>query len=295
MGRFLPLFLSLIGTLHVVGVFGDSPAECIGRCAGQVRGKFKDLQCADANAAPCLCANPTFPRAILECSQSCGATVDLVANYLSSDFCKAQPLAKPSASAAASPPASSTPSPTTAPATSAAPAASSTSPTSTPTPTPTSTPSSTSSQVESTTSIPPEASSSVSVVTTASQSSAPSSTTEAVPAATSSAAAAAASPSTGLSHAAVAGIGVGIGAAVLGLAGVVICALMKGRNKKPGRNADRVAISKPMPAAGRSYPNREDQYRGGRDGSFEKYGPDIEMTANRYEDMVPRTQPRTMV
>ncbi|CCE31747.1 uncharacterized protein CPUR_05602 [Claviceps purpurea 20.1] len=302
MGRFLPLFLSLIGTLHVVGVFADSSAECIGRCAGQVRGKFKDLQCADANAAPCLCANPTFPRAILECSQSCGATMDLVANYLSSDFCKAQPLAKPSASAAASPPASSTPSPTTAPATSAAPAASSTSPAETTTstsptstPTPTSTPSSTSSQVESTTSVPPEASSSVSVVTTASQSSAPSSTTEAVPAATSSAAAAAASPSTGLSHAAVAGIGVGIGAAVLGLAGVVICALMKGRNKKPGRNADRVAISKPMPAAGRSYPNREDQYRGGRDGSFEKYGPDIEMTANRYEDMVPRTQPRTMV
>ncbi|KAG6110876.1 hypothetical protein E4U31_005183 [Claviceps sp. LM219 group G6] len=298
MGRFLPLLLSLIGTLHVVGVFGDSSAECIGRCAGQVRGKFKDLQCADANAAPCLCANPTFPRAILECSQSCGATMDLVTNYLSSDFCKAQPLAKPSASAAASPPASSTPSPTTAPATSAAPAASSTSPAETTpstSPTSTSTPSLTSSQVDSTTSVPPEASSSVSVVTTDTQSSAPSSTTEAVPAATSSAAAAAASPSPGLSHAAVAGIGVGIGAAVLGLAGVVICALMKGRSKKPGRNADRVAISKPMPAAGRTYPNRDDQYRGGRDGSFEKYGPDIEMTANRYEDMVPRTQPRTMV
>ncbi|KAG5960374.1 hypothetical protein E4U58_004669 [Claviceps cyperi] len=302
MGRFLPLLLSFIGTLHVVGVFGESSAECIGRCAGQVRGKFKDLQCADASAAPCLCANPTFPRAILECSQSCGATMGLVTDYLSSDFCKAQPLAKPSASTAASHPASSTPSPSTAPATSAAPVASSTSPAETtpstspstsPTSTPTSTPSSTSSQVDFTTSALPEASSSVSVATTASQSSAPSSTTEAVPAATSSAAAA--SPSPGLSHTAVAGIGVGIGAAVLGLAGVVICALMKGRTKKPGRNADRVAISKPMPAAGRTYPNREDQYRGGRDGSFEKYGPDIEMTANRYEDMVPRTQPRTMV
>lgn len=52
-------------------------------------------------------------------------------------------------------------------------------------------------------------------------------------------------------------------------------------------------ISKPLPGSGLTYPAREDRERN-RD-SYDKYGNDIEMTANRYEDMVPSQQPRTMV
>ncbi|KAG5982762.1 hypothetical protein E4U55_001414 [Claviceps digitariae] len=291
MGRFLPLFLSVVGTLHVIGVSGQSAAECIGRCTNQIRDKFKDLQCADANEAPCFCKNPTFPRAILECSQSCGATMDMITGYLTSDFCKAQGVAKPNepdaAASPASPPAHSpTHSPThpaaETPAVASPPAAehsptSSSSPTSTPTPTPTS-----SGAVPTSTVAHPTSTAS------------PSTTTDTTPSATSTPAAAS-PPAPGLSQAAIAGIGIGTGAAVLAVAGFIVCALMKGRKKNTGRRGDKIEISKPMPGAGRSYPGREDQYRAGRDVSFEKYGPDIEMTANRYEDMVPRTQPRTMV
>ncbi len=52
-------------------------------------------------------------------------------------------------------------------------------------------------------------------------------------------------------------------------------------------------ISKPLPGSGRTYPARDDR---GRDSdSYDKYGNDIEMTSNRYEDMIPSQQPRTMV
>ncbi|KAG6014449.1 hypothetical protein E4U54_005291 [Claviceps lovelessii] len=294
MGRFLPLFLSLVGTLHVIGVSGDSAAECIGRCTGQIRDKFADLQCPDANAAPCFCKNPSFSRAILECSQACGATMDMISGYLTSDFCRGQELVKPTPSGAAAPAASPTQSSSSSPPP-AGPVVSSTTTSEAAPPIPTPTPTSTS-QVDSNPSNTPGIS--PSITATATPSSTPhassSRTSDTAPSATSSAAAGAPS-SPGLSQAAIAGIGTGIGAAVLAIIGFIICALMKGRKKNTGRDTDKIAISKPMPGSGRTYPSREDQYRAGRDASLEKFGPDIEMTANRYEDMVPRTQPRTMV
>ncbi|KAG5925921.1 hypothetical protein E4U53_003200 [Claviceps sorghi] len=307
MGRFLPLFVSVVGTLHVIGVSGQSPYECIGRCTNQIRDKFSEMQCPDANAAPCFCKNAVFPHAILECSQSCGATMDMISGYLTSGFCKGQDLVKPGPTAAASHSTSSK----TESATSTAHASSVTSsttaaehaPITTPTTTPTPTPSSTSTQVDSTPSIPSETSSSAPAEKTpaeeashSSTSASPSTTSEAAAGATSSAAAAAGPPSTGLSPAAIAGIGIGVGAAVLAIAAFIVCALMKGRKENKGHHADKMDISKPMPGSGRTYTTREDQYRPGRDPSLEKYGRgDIEMTANRYEDMVPRTQPRTLV
>ncbi|QPG98166.1 hypothetical protein C2857_007327 [Epichloe festucae Fl1] len=300
MGRFLPILLSLIGTLHVIGVSGQSAAECIGRCTGKIRDQFKDLQCADANAAPCFCNNPTFPRAVLECSQSCGATMDMVSGYLTSDFCKVQGLVKPSESAAASTLASSTPAVTSSAAsatsstTTSSTAAAQTTPISSATPAP----SSTSSHATTSSTVPGVSSSATAETTGSSTSSATSSSTsDTVAGATSSAASAAAAGSTssGLSQAAIAGIGIGIGAAVIAVAGIVICMLLKGRKKKATRKPENMDISKPLPGSGRMYPKREDNYRARRDASFEKYGPDIEMTANRYEDMLPRTQPRTMV
>ncbi|PHH71547.1 hypothetical protein CDD80_5143 [Ophiocordyceps camponoti-rufipedis] len=81
------------------------------------------------------------------------------------------------------------------------------------------------------------------------------------------------------------GIGIGVGAAVIALAGVVICFLLRGRKQSPRHS---IEISKPLPGSGRAYAGRERN-------SFEKQGNDIEMTSHRYEDMVPRQQPRTMV
>lgn len=83
------------------------------------------------------------------------------------------------------------------------------------------------------------------------------------------------------------GIGVGIGVAVIGIAGIGIGLLLRNRRRKPRQSME---ISKPLPGSGRMYPPRDRDHS-----SFEKYGNDIEMTSNRYEDMVPRTQPRTMV
>ncbi|ODA83126.1 hypothetical protein RJ55_01635 [Drechmeria coniospora] len=52
-------------------------------------------------------------------------------------------------------------------------------------------------------------------------------------------------------------------------------------------------LFKPLPGSGR-LPGTSRVY-GREHGSFEKNGNDIELSSNRYEDMVPRTQPRTMV
>ncbi|KAG6038086.1 hypothetical protein E4U41_004573 [Claviceps citrina] len=281
MGRFLPLFLSVVGTLSAIGVSGESAADCIGRCTGQVRDRFNDLQCPNASAAPCFCKNPTFSRAILECSQSCGANMDMISGYLASDFCKGQELAKPGEPAPVIPPASPTPSLATTSATSTITVAQTT-PSSLPMPTP----SSTTSQVESTSSILREASQ------TSSASS--STTSETAASATSSTAAAAGPVSTGLSEGAIFGITAGGLFVVISVMILTWCCKL-GSKIPPDHPAVTRDISRPMPGSGRTYANREDHHRAGRDGSFEKYGPDIEMTANRYEDMVPRTQPRTMV
>ncbi|PHH85704.1 hypothetical protein CDD83_49 [Cordyceps sp. RAO-2017] len=86
-------------------------------------------------------------------------------------------------------------------------------------------------------------------------------------------------------HSTVVGIGLGVGGAVIALASIGVGLLLRGRKRKPRPSME---ISKPLPGSGRTY--------GGRGAnSFEKYGNDIEMTTNRYEDMVPRQQPRTMV
>ncbi|KAG5920235.1 hypothetical protein E4U42_006266 [Claviceps africana] len=295
MGRFVPLLLSVIGTLHVIGVSGQSPYECIGRCTNDIRNKFSTLQCPDANAAPCFCKNPVFSRAILECSQSCGATMDMISGYLTSDFCKGQDVAKPGPAEAAGPSASPKPS-SMAPASSTPPAAPvvSSSSAAEHTPSASSTPSPTSSQVDSASQTPSGTASSAPAEKTSHLSA--STTSEKAASATSPAASAAGPPSTGLSQAAIAGIGIGVGAAALAIAAFIVCALMKGRKGNTGHDADKIDISKPMPGSGRTYTTREDQYRAGRDTSLEKYGRgDIEMTANRYEDMVPRTQPRTLV
>lgn len=136
--------------------------------------------------------------------------------------------------------------------------------------------------------------------TGASSTSSPSSskTSDSVASATSSSADGGATDgSAGLSQAAIVGIGVGVGAAVIAVAGIVICLLL--RNRRRNRDAGHMEISKPLPGSGRynnssRHATHSDNYSR-RDNSIEKFGADIEMTSQRYEDMVPRTQPRTMV
>ncbi|KAG8417479.1 hypothetical protein J3458_004982 [Metarhizium acridum] len=130
---------------------------------------------------------------------------------------------------------------------------------------------------------------------TSTKSSLPSSTSDSAASATSSSAATEGSASKGLSQAAIAGIGVGIGAAVIAIAGIVICMLLKARRRKPGRHGHNKDISKPLPGPDRMYAQRDTNFRRDRDHSMEKFGNDLEMTSHRYEDMVPRTQPRTLV
>ncbi|GAO15141.1 hypothetical protein UVI_02029610 [Ustilaginoidea virens] len=262
MTRFLPLALSLVAGLHILAVSGqESAASCIGRCTNTIRNNFADLKCPDANAAACFCQNPTFPSAILQCSSHCGATWDMISTYLVGDFCKKVPSTSTSSIAIA-------------PSTSASSVASLLP--------------SEGGAASATKSADP---STAGTVPTSSSSSTSSSTAES---ASPSATAAEGSASSGLSQAAVAGIGIGVGAAVIAVIGAIICMLLKRRKNKNGRNNDNMEISKPLPGSGRTYSSRQDNYRGGRDASFEKYN-DIEMTSNRYEDMIPRTQPRTMV
>ncbi|QUC20459.1 uncharacterized protein UV8b_04700 [Ustilaginoidea virens] len=304
MTRFLPLALSLVAGLHILAVSGqESAASCIGRCTNTIRNNFADLKCPDANAAACFCQNPTFPSAILQCSSHCGATWDMISTYLVGDFCKNQQLASPTtgsppSTTSASPAATTVASTSPAPTTSALPTTSVEVP-STSTSSIAIAPSTSASSVASL--LPSEGGaasatksadpSTAGTVPTSSSSSTSSSTAES---ASPSATAAEGSASSGLSQAAVAGIGIGVGAAVIAVIGAIICMLLKRRKNKNGRNNDNMEISKPLPGSGRTYSSRQDNYRGGRDASFEKYN-DIEMTSNRYEDMIPRTQPRTMV
>lgn len=102
-----------------------------------------------------------------------------------------------------------------------------------------------------------------------------------------------------MSQGAAVGIGVGVAVVVVAIAVVAIVLLMKKRknNKQQqgrgGGNFGHDNISRPIqdPHAGigRAY--------GGSDDFGEKRGESIEMTmtGHRYEDMVPRQTPRTMV
>ena len=87
-------------------------------------------------------------------------------------------------------------------------------------------------------------------------------------------------------------IGVGIGAAAGGIALIAIVAfiLITRRHKNKAEQTGRFQISEPLPGSGRSYANdhHHKQYQ-----SASKS--ELESNARRYEDMIPRQKPRTMV
>jgi hypothetical protein len=93
-----------------------------------------------------------------------------------------------------------------------------------------------------------------------------------------------------LSQGAAVGIGVGVAVVFIAVAAVVITLLLKNRRRKQKTTRDRnIDISRPMASPGRGMGSIDHE-------SFEKRGIDsIEMVSNRYEDMLPRQTPRTMV
>ncbi|KJZ72477.1 hypothetical protein HIM_08146 [Hirsutella minnesotensis 3608] len=274
MGRLVPLVLGALGLLQVLTVTAQQSPTCIPECSHQLRSQFAKFKCTNADDAACLCRQVNFFYGTRDCSKACQASEASVRQYLEANFCTGHPGLSNGAAASPSP-------------------ASAASASSTPQPSSTHAPSSAAESTSSTHASDPSstASSSASSAGAASTTDASSSASSATPSNTSAAAASATSSSaadpTGasLSQGSVVGIGIGVGAGVIALAGIVICLLLRSR-KRMGRQS--MEISKPLPGSGRTYATPDH-------GVYEKYGPDIEMTSNRYEDMVPRTQPRTLV
>ncbi|RDA94889.1 hypothetical protein CP533_4301 [Ophiocordyceps camponoti-saundersi (nom. inval.)] len=263
MGRLAPLVaIAVLAFTQAAAQSPDTP-PCIPACANQVRADFAKLGCQNADDAACLCTKDNFSFGVRDCGAHCGSNDDNVRRFLLGSFCAGvfSAQASPTAASSVTPAVSSSQTVSTQP--------SSTSVASTTQPA-----SSTSAAV-----------SSSSTTSASSTSSATSSAVTAVPPSGTSVEAEASGSTGGSSQASVIGIGVGVGAAVVAIAGVVICLMLRSRKEKPRQSME---ISKPLPGSGRAYAGRER-------GSFEKHGNDIEMTSHRYEDMVPRQQPRTMV
>lgn len=269
--RNLVRVLGLLGALGVSGILAqDPPPACVAECANTAKNSFATFSCDSASNAECLCGNADFKFSVRDCAQNtCGASEDQVTSFFDTDaFC--QGVASPddnepsSTTAAPEETASPEPAPTEAPA--------ETTPGATPTPiTPILTPTLSSSTSEA---------AATSTGTDTDDSEDDDDDDEG-----------AAAGGGGLSSGAAVGIGVGVAVVVVAIA--VVGVVLWLRNRKQGPNAQSVDIAGPMPGAGAT---------GGRYGSadnaaYEKRptGDSIELTTNRYEDMVPRAVPRNMV
>ncbi|KAF4976897.1 hypothetical protein FZEAL_6499 [Fusarium zealandicum] len=289
-----------LGALQTFGVYAQVDQKCLSDCAGSTRDKAADYGCT-ADQPSCYCGNGGFRSGVSECGTTCGgAEADIIGNLNSADgLCFQNPVdsLQAAASSEASTPAASTTSEalsTTSEALSTtSEAASSTSaelqsssvsvepliPTSgaeEPTTTPAATPATSSES----------ASESASATEESSQTSA----AAGADATNSSSAEEDESSGSGLSKAAQIGIGIGVTAAVLALLGVGLCLFLKRRNQQS--NLPRGQNMAPMPptaGGGRNYMSADQGSIG------EKNGYEIEMMSHRYEDMLPRQSPRTMV
>lgn len=127
----------------------------------------------------------------------------------------------------------------------------------------------------------------------------------------------------GLSVAARAGIGAGVGVAAVLLGILAFCLCMRRRKQKKAAAAAAAAptmqISQPLPGSGRQYADSTPQAEAGArvpknpatqssttqrsvspitppySPSAASYSSELDANARRYEDMLPRTQPRTMI
>ncbi|TLS28463.1 hypothetical protein PpBr36_02101 [Pyricularia pennisetigena] len=267
------LLVSLAASLALAQDINPVPA-CGQGCFNSMKGT---LGCAPADQK-CLCDKPDYRNGLKDCvTQSCGADAAAVHSALNvyvDAVCAAaaSPAAATSATPAPSTPASTPPHSTSAPPTSA--------------PAPTTAAASTTSSSTSTATATTTSSSSTPSSTKSSSTTSSSATSSATPAPTTSEKSA-----EGLSNTAKIGIAVGGAVAALGLIGVLVCVFLHRRNQR--RDNDqlrRLKISDPMPGAGRTYAGDHfhDKYQSNSPS-------DIDFKSRRYEDMLPRQTPRTMV
>ncbi|KAM5352170.1 hypothetical protein ACJ41O_004893 [Fusarium nematophilum] len=312
--RFSLSTLVALGALQTLGVFAqESIPACVNRCVNEVRNNYLTYECESAGQADCICTKPAFTKGVSECTSGCAAGPSDIESNLNNDFCRAFPVVVSDTVTSAGAPTSAVETtsealPTTTealPTTEAAPSTS-VAPTSSSAAVEAET---TSSQVAETTAAPPTsvttAAESTSVAESASAAETASATEESSATSVAAGGADATSSSSagedesdkgeessrsGLSKGAQIGIGIGVAAGVLALIGIALCFfLRRRRNQQHNLPRGNVAISQPMPGGGRTYAS-------GDHGSIgEKHGYDIEMMSHRYEDMVPRTKPRTMV
>ncbi|KAF4966151.1 hypothetical protein FSARC_6150 [Fusarium sarcochroum] len=277
-----------LGALQTLGVYAD----CISDCVESVK---PTVGCPDATLAGCVCVNPEFAKGVAECARApdCAAADDAINGFLSGGFCAGQPLPALPAAAATTTPTSDA---ATDAATSAAPDA---------------TDAASASDVPPVTSEAPEASATDSAETadpTATDASASATDAHSSSATSGAAGADATSGSSdddsdkdeddneessggGMSGSAKAGVGVGVTLgilALLGIAGFFFWKKRQGqRDNLPRGNI--AAVSPPMSGGDRGYPSPDQ-------GSIvEKHGYDLEIMSHRYEDMLPREEPRHMV
>ncbi|QPC77300.1 hypothetical protein HYE68_008052 [Fusarium pseudograminearum] len=289
-----------LGALHTFGVYAQ---DCINTCVENVK---PTVGCADPSDASCVCVSNEFVKGVAECARApaCAAADDAISNAISNGFCVGQQVpAFPGATT--TPVESAATSEAVAATTSDAPAApettaAETTPAALPEssePSVTSEAAATSEAPETTPTDPAE-----SIVSTATEevsasstdASNSSTTTEAVDAAATSD-----SPKDededesaggGMSGGAKAGVGIGVTIGILALLGIAGFFFWKKRQNQqnlPRGNMD--DMSPPMAARDRSYPAPDQGSIG------EKNGYDLELMSHRYEDMLPREEPRHMV
>ncbi|KAI8718615.1 hypothetical protein NCS52_00640800 [Fusarium sp. LHS14.1] len=309
--RFSLSTLVALGALQTLGVNAQDSTACITNCVSTLQAPNAAYNCPD-NTASCICASTEFAKGMAECARPCGVADTDITGNLASGFCAGLPVVQlPAATSGASTEASSAAATTSEAAASTSEAAatteaasSSAAPTSSAAPEETtssaaeSVPASTSAEAESTaTEEATSATDSASAATSASASATDkASTTEGAAGAGATSDSSdeddkdeESSGSGGLSKSAQIGIGLGVTAGVLALLGIALCFLWRRRSQRNNLPRGNTAISHPMPAAGSNY-HSADQ------GSIvEKGGYDLEMMSHRYEDMLPRQKPRTMV
>ncbi|KAJ4267444.1 hypothetical protein NW762_003551 [Fusarium torreyae] len=288
-----------LGALQTLGVYAD----CISDCVDSVK---PTVGCPDATLAGCVCVSSEFTKGVAECARApnCAAADDAITGFLSGGFCAGQPLG-------ALPPAAAT-TPTSAAATDAATdAATSAAPDAT-------TDAASASDVPQVTSEAPEASTTDSAETadptateaSASASASASATDADSSSATSGAAGADATSGSsddddsdkdeddneessggGMSGSAKAGVGVGVTLGILALLGVVGFFFWKKRQGQRDNlpRGNMAGMSPAMSGGDRGYPSPDQGSVG------EKNGYDLEIMSHRYEDMLPREEPRHMV
>ncbi|EXA45385.1 hypothetical protein FOQG_06736 [Fusarium oxysporum f. sp. raphani 54005] len=268
--------------------------------------------CADATQAGCICVSPSFVKGVAECARapSCNAADADITSFLSNGFCVGQQLpALPEAAATSASGAATTSaaavatSSEVAAATSETPAAADTSDAASSSAAPPVTseaPEATSTDVVDATSTAETAGA---VEPTATGSEASASSTDADSSSTASEAAGAAATSdssdddsdkkeessSGMSGAAKAGVGIGVTIGILTLLGIAGFFWKKRQNQHDLPRGNMASMSPPMATRDRSYPLPDQGSIG------EKNGYDLELMSHRYEDMLPREEPRHMV